>query len=180
MARCIVTGHKGYIGSKLFDKLRELGHEVVGIDLEQFISADVTQILREDRDGKFHPHYFNFEPEYIFHMACWPRIGHCIEKPVETMSNNVMAGSIVLNFARKCKSVKRVIYSSSSSIYGNGQGPTNPYALQKLVTEMECKIYADLYGLDTISLRYFNVYSEDQLHLVLHLNIQIQHHDIVE
>ena len=162
MAKCLVTGHKGYIGSKLFDKLRELGHNVMGIDLDEIISSDVVRMLREDRDGKFHPHYYRFEPEYVFHLACWPRIGFCLEKPVATMENNVLAGSTVLNFANKCKSVKRVIYSSSSSVLGNGSGPTNPYALQKLVTEMECKIYSEVYGLDTVSLRYFNVYSEDQ------------------
>ena len=78
------------------------------------------------------------------------------------MENNVMAGSIVLNYARKIGSVKRFIYSSSSSVIGQGNGPTSPYALQKLVTELECKIYSQIYGLDTVSLRYFNVYSEDQ------------------
>ena len=78
------------------------------------------------------------------------------------MRNNVLAGSVLLNFARKNKSVKRVIYSSSSSVVGNGDGPTNPYALQKLITEKECGIYSDVYGLDTVCLRYFNVYSEDQ------------------
>jgi UDP-glucose 4-epimerase len=95
-------------------------------------------------------------------MACWPRVGFSIEDPVSTMRNNVIAGTVLLNFARKCKSVKRVIYSSSSSVVGNGNGPTNPYALHKLTTEMEMGIYSLIYGLDTVSLRYFNVYSEDQ------------------
>ena len=112
MAKCLVTGHKGYIGSRLYAKLKELGHEVMGIDLNEEVPHDIITCLAEDSDGKFHPHYADFEPEYIFHLACWPRIGLCLEKPVETMHNNVMAGSIVLNFARKNKSVKRVIYSS--------------------------------------------------------------------
>ena len=64
--------------------------------------------------------------------------------------------------ARKVGSVKRVIYSSSSSIAGNGKGPTTPYALQKYTTEQECKIYSEIYGVDTVSLRYFNVYSVEQ------------------
>jgi len=160
--RCLVTGHRGYIGSKLFSKLIELGHEVVGIDLQDEVSYDVAKVLAQDADGEFHPHYVNFEPEYVFHLACWPRIGLCLEDPVGTMRNNVLAGSALLNFASKVNSVKRVIYSSSSSVVGNGNGPTNPYALQKLVTEKECGIYSDVYGLDTVSLRYFNVYSEDQ------------------
>ena len=162
MARCLVTGHKGYIGSKLYKKLQDLGHEVLGVDLEDEVPHDVIAVLGEDDGGNFHPHYFSFEPEYIFHLACWPRVVYSMEAPVETMQNNVLAGSVLLNFAKKCPSVKRVIYSSSSSIVGNGAGPTNPYALQKYVTELECKVYADLFGLDTVSLRYFNVYSEDQ------------------
>ena len=162
MAKCLVTGHRGYIGSKLYKKLQQLGHEVLGVDLEDSIPNDVKKVLSEDRDGHFHPHYFSFEPEYIFHLACWPRVVYSMEEPVATMENNALAGSVLLNFAKKCPSVKRVIYSSSSSIVGNGNGPTNPYALQKYVTELECKIYAELFGLDTVSLRYFNVYSEDQ------------------
>jgi len=162
MAKCLVTGHKGYIGSRLYAELIFQGHEVMGIDLTDDVSHDVIKCLAEDNDGGFHPHYTSFEPEYIFHLACWPRIGFCLEKPVETMRNNVLAGSILLNFARKNKSVKRVIYSSSSSVMGNGDGPTNPYALQKLITEKECVIYAGVYNLDTVCLRYFNVYSEDQ------------------
>ena len=162
MARCLVTGHMGYIGSKIFSALQEEGHEVMGLDLQEQQPKDILKILKEDNDGHFHPHYFNFKPEYIFHTACWPRIGLCLEKPVATMNNNVLAGSIVLNFARKVGSVKRVIYSSSSSVMGNGDGPTNPYALQKLVTEIETKIYSQIFNIDTVSLRYFNVYSEDQ------------------
>ncbi len=163
MARCLVTGHKGYIGTRLFKKLQELGHEVIGIDLTTEVPHNVIDVLSEGTDGLFHPYYYNFQPEYIFHLACWPRISQCLERPVDTMRNNVLAGSVVLNFANKCKSVKRVIYSSSSSVHGNGNGPTNQYALQKLTTELETKIYSEIYDVDTVSLRYFNVYSEDQL-----------------
>ena len=162
MAKCLVTGHKGYIGSKLFARLQSLGHEVMGIDLQEEISKDINTTLSEDSDGKFHPHYFNFQPEYVFHMACLPRVGYSVEHPVETTKNNILAGTHVLNFARKVGSVKRVIYSSSSSVVGNGNGPASPYALQKYMTELETTMYSHLYGLDTVSLRYFNVYSHDQ------------------
>tara|TARA_A100001515_G_scaffold23433_1_gene18069 strand:- start:50327 stop:51208 length:882 start_codon:yes stop_codon:yes gene_type:complete len=162
MAKCLVTGHKGYIGTKLFNKLKKDGHEVLGIDLKSKESMDILYYLKEDSDGKFHPLFWNFQPEYIFHMACFPRVGFSIENPVSTMKNNVLIGSYVLNFARKCPSVKRLIYSSSSSVVGNGEGPTSPYALHKYTTEVECKIYSRIYNLDTVSLRYFNVYSEDQ------------------
>jgi len=84
-----------------------------------------------------------------------------VEHPVKTTKNNILAGSMVLNFARKV-GAKRVIYAGSSSVVGNGNGPTSPYALQKLYTEMECRVYSELYGLDTVTLRYFNVYSPCQ------------------
>ena len=155
MAKCLVTGHKGYIGSRLFANLKSLGHDVKGIDLVE--GHDIKKDLKE----KFHPDYYSFKPEYIFHLACFPRVAYSVENPVLTMENNVLSTSYVLNFARNV-GAKRVIYSSSSSVLGNGEGPTSPYALQKLVSEMECKLYSDLYDLDTVSLRYFNVYSEDQ------------------
>jgi len=166
MAKCLVTGHKGYIGTRLTERLKELGHEVIGIDLQDntlTAGTDINSIngLVEDRDGKFHPHWYNFKPEYVFHLACIPRVAYSVEEPVLTMDNNVMCGSNTLNFARKV-GAKRVIYSSSSSIRGNGNGPTSPYGLQKMVTEEECRIYSELYGMDTVSLRYFNVYSPCQ------------------
>ena len=161
MARCLVTGHRGYIGTALYKELQELGHEVQGIDL--FEGHNIVKDLKEYSDGsqRFHPHYYNFKPEYIFHLACIPRVAYSVENPVATLENNVLATTYILNFARKV-GVKRVIYSGSSSVKGNGDGPTNPYGLQKLISEMECKLYSDLYGLDTVSLRYFNVYSEGQ------------------
>lgn len=162
MSRCLVTGHRGYIGSHLFKALQDAGHEVQGIDLSE--GHDILRDLKEynapDR-GVFHPHYFNFKPEYVFHLACFPRVAYSVEFPVETMQNNVLCTTNVLNFAKHV-GAKRVIYSSSSSVVGNGDGPTSPYGLQKLVSEMECKLYTELYGVDTVSLRYFNVYSEDQ------------------
>jgi UDP-glucose 4-epimerase len=161
MSRCLVTGHKGYIGSKVYASLQEQGHEVIGIDLQQDVPKDILVCLKQDADGGFHPYYSNFKPEYIFHLACIPRVVYSVEKPVETMINNVLATTYVLNFARHM-GTKRVIYSDSSSVVGNGDGPNSPYGLQKLVSEWECKLYSELYGLDTVSLRYFNVYSPCQ------------------
>ena len=161
MSRCLVTGHKGYIGSKVFQELKNLGHDVLGIDLKEEIPKDILVYLKEDYEGQFHPYYSSFQPEYIFHLACIPRVAYSVEEPIKTMENNVLATSYVLNFARK-NNVKRVIYSGSSSVIGNGNGPTSPYGLQKLISEQECKLYSDLYGLDTVTLRYFNVYSPCQ------------------
>jgi len=163
MSKCLVTGHLGYIGAHLFKKLQELGHEVMGIDLKEKYPKDILKYLKEydDNSERFHPVYQNFKPEFVFHLACFPRVQFSVENPVETMKNNVIATSIVLNFARKI-GAKRFIYSSSSSVMGNGDGPESPYALQKLTSEIETKLYSHLYGIDTVSLRYFNVYSPDQ------------------
>lgn len=165
MARCLITGHRGYIGSRLIEELKNQGHEVQGIDIKPNMRGldghDILVALREDDGGKFHPHFFNFKPEYVFHLACIPRVAYSVENPVETMLNNVMCTTNVLNFARKV-GAKRVIYSGSSSVVGNGDGPTSPYGLQKLISEMESKLYSELYGIDTVTLRYFNVYSKDQ------------------
>ena len=154
MSKCLVTGHKGYIGSHLYDTLKSLGHEVIGIDYKNNPEQNILNALNRDQ-------FLSFCPEYIFHMACLPRVGYSVEHPVETMSNNVLSTSVVLKFAKDIK-CRRVIYSSSSAILGNGDGPTNPYGLQKFISEEECKLYSKLYGLDTVSLRYFNVYSADQ------------------
>jgi len=159
MSRCLVTGHRGYIGSRLFQKLRDLGHEVEGIDLVD--GHDINTCLSEDHPDFLNNKWFDFKPEYVFHLACIPRVAYSVEQPVKTMLNNVLAGSNILNFARKV-GAKRLIYSSSSSIVGNGDGPTSPYALQKMTTEVETRLYSDLYDIDTVSLRYFNVYSQDQ------------------
>ena len=82
------------------------------------------------REGSI-PYFWNFKPEYVFHLACIPRVAYSVEEPVKTMENNVLISSYVLNFARKV-GAKRVIYSGSSSVIGNGNGPTSPYGLQKI------------------------------------------------
>ena len=156
MKRCLVTGHKGFIGSSLFQALQNINCEVKGVDLK---NGDKENILNDVLNTR---EFLSFKPEYIFHLACFPRVGFSIENPILTMKNNVLGSSIVLDYAKKVGTVKRVIYSSSSSVVGKGEGPTSPYALQKLTTEMECKIYSQIYGIDTVALRYFNVYCESQ------------------
>ena len=153
MANCLVTGHRGYIGDALYTKLFQLDHNIVGMDKKQTAGGDIV-------DGMGAYEHYN-DLDYIFHLACEPRVAFSVENPVYTMMNNIMSTSILLDFAKR-KKVKRVIYSGSSSVVGNGDGPTSPYALQKLTSELEMKIYADLYGIDTVTLRYFNVYSPHQ------------------
>ena len=150
--KCLVTGHMGYIGSRVHAKLIELGHEVRGIDLKegQNIIYDLDTLK-------------NFKPEFIFHLAAIPRVSYSVEFPEEVLENNVLSTIRILEYARR-SGTRRVIYSSSSSVVGDGDGPTSPYGASKLVPEILCKNYTDVYGLDTVSLRYFNVYSEDQPH----------------
>ena len=152
MALCLVTGQKGYIGQALYAKLFDLAHDVVGIDVKDGPQFDILEGLEKLE---------KYDVDYIFHLACIPRVAYSVEQPVHTMLNNVISTSIVLDFAKR-KNVKRVIYSGSSSVVGNGDGPASPYALQKLTSELETKLYSNLYGIDTVSLRYFNVYSPDQ------------------
>ena len=152
MALCLVTGHQGYIGNSLYWKLISMDHDVVGVDYKKDDSWDILNGLERLEQYDF---------DYVFHLACIPRVAYSVEQPVHTMMNNIMSTSIVLDFAKR-KNVKRVIYSGSSSVVGNGDGPTSPYALQKLTSELETKLYSDLYGIDTVTLRYFNVYSPDQ------------------
>ena len=136
----------------MYAKLISLGHSVVGIDYKKDDSWDILNGLERIEQHDF---------DYVFHLACIPRVAYSVEQPVHTMMNNILSTSIVLDFAKR-KKVKRVIYSGSSSVIGNGDGPTSPYALQKLTSELETKLYSDLYGIDTVTLRYFNVYSPDQ------------------
>ena len=159
MSRCLITGHKGYIGSKLYKTLIEQGHEVMGIDLKD--GNNILQTLKQFGDGNFHPHWAKLKPEYIFHLAAIPRVAYSIENPIEVIENNVLSSLYILEFARSV-GAKRVIYSSSSSVVGNGQGPENPYGASKYMPESMCGVWSRLYGIDTVCLRYFNVYSPCQ------------------
>ena len=157
--RCLVTGYKGYIGSRLFKYLKDNGHTAAGIDLKE-CEIDGKILKGEDICEGYPINFYSFNPDIVFHLAAIPRVGYSVDHPVEVMKNNVISTSITLKFAKYFKIP--VIYSSSSSVVGNGDGPTNPYALSKYVGEMESVMYNKLYKVPTVSLRYFNVYSPDQ------------------
>jgi len=110
--------------------------------------------------------------EYVFNFAALPRVSFSIEKPVETSLVNIVGVVNLLNISKKYK-VKRFIHSSSSSVYGGAKimptkesenipDPKSPYAAQKYSNEVFCKIFSDLFGIGTVSLRYFNVYGPGQ------------------
>lgn len=111
----------------------------------------------------------DFNPDVIFHLAAVPRVTYSVEYPYETTQSNVLSTLAVLDAARKYgKHDIRVVYTSSSSIYGGADvlptppdhpaDPKSPYAMQKWQGEEWCKLYADLYKLDVVLLRYFNVF----------------------
>tara|TARA_B100001094_G_C18087641_1_gene748623 strand:- start:103 stop:966 length:864 start_codon:yes stop_codon:yes gene_type:complete len=151
--RALVTGHNGYIGGNFVKKWEELGHEWVGYDYNggSQTSHDLLSGIDENHVG---------DVDIIFHFAAIPRVAYSVENPKHVMSNNIVSTSVVLEYA-KDRNIP-VVYSSSSSVVGNGSGPASPYALSKYVGEMETLLYYRLYGLKTVALRYFNVYSYDQ------------------
>jgi UDP-glucose 4-epimerase len=176
MTKSLVTGGAGFIGSNLVDRLLEMGHEVVVIDNEysdahdHFYWNDKAQNYKYDiRD------YVNTRPlydgvDYVFHIAAEARIQPAIENPIEAVSINSVGTVTVLQCAREA-GVKRVMYSSTSSGYGMNQTPNvetqpddclNPYSVSKVNGEKLCKMYTNLYGLQTVCFRYFNVYGERQ------------------
>ena len=167
----LVTGGAGFIGSNLVEALLAEGHTVRVLDnlstgkrerlpsSVEFVQADFTKLdeIRTAFEGI----------DGVFHVGALPRIPFSIDHPIESAQANMMGTLNVLVAARDAK-VKRVVYSASSSAYG-GQtelplrpdmrpNPLNPYAMQKFVGEMLCEQFSRFYGLETASLRYFNVY----------------------
>jgi UDP-glucose 4-epimerase len=158
MSKIICTGGKGFIGSHLVKRLVELGHDVSVYDLKD--GKDIRTMTPKDLEGV----------DFVFHMAAQAKVPLSIDQPLMTHDHNVNGTLNVLECARQA-GVKRVIYSASSSAYGEQStqplhegklpNPMSPYGVQKLVGEYYCKVYSGVYGLETVSLRYFNVYGED-------------------
>ena len=173
MTISIVTGGAGFIGSHIVEKLKRLDHMVVVIDNEYSdndnftwrkdtlnVNIDITdyKALKKACTGA----------DYIFHLAAEARIGPAIENPVNALNINTLGTCNVLQCAREV-GAKKVLYSSTSSGYGLNESPNietqpddclNPYSVSKIAGEKLCKMYTDLYGLNTIIFRYFNVFGE--------------------
>jgi len=147
VVKILITGHKGYIGGHLFNILKGTENTVHGIDLKE--GDDIIHCLPDE------------DYDIVFHLAALPRVQFSVENPSYTMRHNVYATSVLLEWAKSHK-VKRFIFSSSSAIYGDNGFPNSPYGLHKLLSEKECQLYSQIYGLDTVCLRYYNVYSKDQ------------------
>ena len=171
----VVTGGCGFIGSHLVDSLLGLGHEVVALDdfstsegarlnpSATLIEGSVTDVdlVASATEGA----------DCVFHTAAWARIPRSIEDTIGTHNVNVNGTLNVLQAARE-NGVGRVIYSSSSSVYGDqpthvmreemAPEPKSPYALQKLIGEQYASMFARLFDMRVVSLRYFNVYGPRQ------------------
>lgn len=184
--KAIVTGGAGFIGCNLAKQLLHDGWSVNIID--NLSTGNVDNIFNyvsiECVDNKLN--YFKKDfcdegdldfifnqniPDVIFHVGALPRVQFSIEYPLKTNKSNVNGTLLLLEKAAKI-GVKRFVYSSSSSVYGDQNtlpleegmkpNPMSPYALQKLTGEEYCRLYNLIYGMETISLRYFNVYGPRQ------------------
>lgn len=172
MAKMVVTGGAGFIGSSIVDALVARGDEVHVID-------NYAAGKRDDRmNAKAVYHEVDIRDfdtlapllkgaQFVFHEAALPRVQFSIDYPLETYSVNVMGTATVLRAAHE-GGVRRVIYASSGSVYGDqdqlpvtedmSAQPNTPYGLQKYMGEMLCRSWSDVYGLQTVCLRYFNAY----------------------
>jgi nucleoside-diphosphate-sugar epimerase len=167
----VVTGGGGFIGSHLVDALLKCGHTVRVLD--NFTTGNIERVhpsadlIQADiRDAASIAHAFR-EVDCVFHTAALPRVPLSIENPLQTHMVNVV-GTINVLLAARDAGVRRIVFSGSSSVYGNQPrmpleegmkpDPQSPYALQKLAGEQYTQLFHRLYGIETLTLRYFNVF----------------------
>ncbi|MFN3477082.1 MAG: SDR family oxidoreductase [Candidatus Methylomirabilales bacterium] len=178
MATYLVTGGAGFIGSHLVHALVERGEEVRVLD--NFSTGRWENL--EGLEGKIEVIEGDLgDPallakavhgiDYILHQAALPSVARSVEDPFASHAANA-TGTLNLLLAAKAAKVKRVVYASSSSVYGDSPtlpkkeemkpNPKSPYAVSKLMGEYYCQVFSRLYGLETVSLRYFNVFGPRQ------------------
>ncbi len=178
MARYLVTGAAGFIGSNIVEELVGRGEQVVALDnlstgrlgnLEPmlaniaFIQGDIgdESALKRAIEGA----------DYVLHQAALPSVPRSVQDPLASHEANA-TGTLKLLITARDAGVKRVVYASSSSVYGDSPTlpkqedmptrPLSPYAVNKLAGEEYCKVFTRVYGLPTVALRYFNVFGPRQ------------------
>jgi nucleoside-diphosphate-sugar epimerase len=176
--RYLVTGGAGFIGSRIVARLVGEGELVRAVDN---LSTGQSIRLKDVRDsiefveGDLADERVSKEVvrgvDFVLHQAAVPSVQRSVRDTIGTNRSNVTATLNILESCRKA-GVRRFVYAASSSAYGDTEvlpkveemspNPLSPYALQKLVGERYCKLYYDLYGLETVSLRYFNVFGPGQ------------------
>ncbi len=177
MSSILVTGGAGFIGSNLVKSLLDHGHDIIVIDnfitgyMENIPKLDKLKIVHGDiTDIKLIRKYVK-QVDSIFHLAASVGNLKSIENPNQDAYVNIVGTLNLLNAAREFK-ISKIIYSSSSAIYGDVEYipldenhpicPTSPYGVSKLAAEKYCLCYSKLYDLDVVCLRYFNVYGINQ------------------
>jgi len=180
MARYLVTGGSGFIGSHIVEELLERGEDVRILDnfstgRRENISAFINKSNLELIEGDLRSYHIVQEAvngvDYILHQGAISSVSQSVENPILINDININGTVNILNVALKAE-VKRVIFASSASIYGNEPelpkredmkpSPESPYALSKYTGERYCQIFTKLHGLETVCLRYFNVFGPRQ------------------
>lgn len=172
MAKILVTGGAGFIGSHLVEKLIEDNHQVVVIDnLSTGRKENINKKAKFYKIDICSPKIFQFfkkeKPDFVFHLAALARVPLSILDPVGTSKVNILGALNIFKAGAEIKA-KRIIFASSSSVYGEQKklplkenmipNPISPYGLQKLTGEKFAKLFTQIYKIPIISLRYFNVY----------------------
>ena len=177
MASYLVTGGAGFIGSHLVEELVRRGERVRVADSfitgkrENLAHVSGAELLEGDLADIAVAQRAVAGIDYVLHQAAIPSVPRSVQDPITSNRANIDASLNVLVAARDAR-VKRVVYAGSSSAYGNtptlpkvetmGTAPLSPYALQKLVAEQYCQMFTTLYGLETVTIRYFNVFGPRQ------------------
>ena len=176
MQSVLLTGGAGFIGSNLAKALVNLGVNVDIVDNMsnghiEFVPKGCNLIVSDFSDDKVLQGVKSGKYDVVFHLAAIPRVSYSVEHPVETHETNVNATLKLMDACRG--NINRFVFASSSSVYGGAdvlptppsspKNPKSPYALQKSIIEDYLNLYYSLYGMDSVSLRFFNVFGPNQL-----------------
>ena len=175
--RVLVTGGGGFIGSHLVDRLRTDGHEVRVLDnfatgrRENLLEVADVELVEGDVQSYERVHAAVRGIEVVFHQAALPSVPRSVQDPLTSNATNV-TGTLNVLLAARDEGVTRVVFASSSSVYGANPElpkredmtplPIAPYAVAKLAGEGYCRSFTHVFGLETVALRYFNVFGPRQ------------------